>query len=312
MVNKILVWLTTLFVVILWIYRFNYLLKKKIFWIISLLWIGFILVFPFKVWANGALGTISATTNYRNFKGLSLDTYLESDDGGKKIQKYILGYGYGITEDFTLKIHFPFYIHKKSSEGESEGIGDTVVLGKYQFYQKDILGGTDRASILGGISLPTGEDDKTSNGKTLSVPMQPGSGAFSYILGGAYTWSRGQHNLHTNILWEYSEEANDFQFGQEIHLNLAYVYRQEFGRYYPSPNLFYQLSVLTEYEDKNKMSGIEKETGGTTIYLLPGIRYTPTPQWGMGIGIKLPIYENLRKEEEGEKFEIISSIMYQW
>ena len=73
----------------------------------------------------------------------------------------------------------------------SDGPSDLTVLGKYRFYKDDNLAPTKQASLLFGLSLPTGSIEKEftnnpvagQNGTILPFRMQTGSGTVDPIIG---------------------------------------------------------------------------------------------------------------------------------
>jgi outer membrane putative beta-barrel porin/alpha-amylase len=73
----------------------------------------------------------------------------------------------------------------------SDGQSDLTVLGKYRFFKDDTLAPTKQASLLFGLSLPTGEIEKEftnnpvsgQNGTILPFRMQTGSGTVDPIIG---------------------------------------------------------------------------------------------------------------------------------
>ena len=73
----------------------------------------------------------------------------------------------------------------------SHGVSDLTLLGKYRLYKDDNLAPTKQASVVFGLSLPTGSIDKKfsrnpfpgQNGTILPFRMQTGSGTVDPILG---------------------------------------------------------------------------------------------------------------------------------
>jgi hypothetical protein len=79
----------------------------------------------------------------------------------------------------------------------NSGIGDLSLNLKYLFFQKDAPNESTRAVFLGGVKLPTGEDDK----KGLPPPLQDGSGSYDYSLGLIISRFRERIGLSADLVY---------------------------------------------------------------------------------------------------------------
>jgi hypothetical protein len=73
---------------------------------------------------------------------------------------------YGVTEKFAVLLTAPYVEKKlKSTTGDSSstvsdsGISDIKLMSKYRVWSKDLPGEARRVSLIGGLELPTGDDE---------------------------------------------------------------------------------------------------------------------------------------------------------
>jgi hypothetical protein len=104
---------------------------------------------------------------------------------------------YGWNDDLTLGAQIGYYaaddfrvahIHGDGStgihSGDVEGLTDLYLNAKYRFMR----GRNGHLAVIGGIKLPTGDDEETISGGSLVHPSsQPGTGSVDYQAGLAYS-----------------------------------------------------------------------------------------------------------------------------
>lgn len=211
---------------------------------------------------------------------------------------------YGITAKAALFVTMPYVIKElKSTENGSRrkrsdsGLGDITLLGKYRIYTKDYPGKTSRLSILGGIELPTGQDDEDDSFGRLPQSLQWGSGSFDPIVGAAYTWQTLGYEVDIDFLYKFNTEgANDFEFGDLLKYNVAYQHRV-WPFELPEEGLYSQLNLVLElngqYQAKNKKNDVKiADSGGHTIFISPGIQFV-TERFIIESSIQLPVIQDL-------------------
>jgi hypothetical protein len=179
-------------------------------------------------------------------------------------------------------------------DSKTSGLGDVKVLARYQgFVPQHNLG------ILFGFKLPTGSHtltgvstDPASPGDVAAIDrgLQPGSGTTDVILG-AYTFDSLSKN------WDYFAQAtvqaalnskDDYKPGTGVNFNLGV-------RYMGLDNLIPQLQVNTRYVNHDTGANADPtSTGGTLIYLSPGLVVPVTKQASIYGFLQLPLYQNVR------------------
>lgn len=187
--------------------------------------------------------------------------------------KYGLGNGFEIRAIMTYKDKEFNSIHpvtKQSFINKNSGIGDSIVMGKYEILNQK-KGDSLFLSVGAGLKLPTGDTSKTfitPSGANKFQVMQLGSGSTDYLaevaLTKLFTNSRiDAHIIHTKT----TKGDNNYQFGDSLKWNIGYSYAI-------TPKFDLQLELNGKNCGKHKNNGIDVDsTGGNFIYAIPGVHY---------------------------------------
>ncbi|MBI2928688.1 MAG: transporter [Verrucomicrobia bacterium] len=206
---------------------------------------------------------------------------------------------YGFTEKFAL-IGIAPYLDKSFKAGGGErgdhGLGDVTLLGRHQIFQLDRPGETFRAQLLGGLKLPTGEDDERDALGRLPQPLQLGSGSYDPIVAGVFTWQRLRWQADFDVVYKINTEANDFRFGNTLAHDAAFQYRlwpwqlPERG----VPHFVYGVLELNGvWAERSELSGGNiGASGGYTLFLSPGLQYV-AKRWVAEVSVQLPVVQEL-------------------
>jgi len=249
-----------------------------------------------------------------------------------EIRSTSLSAAYGLTEDLTISARLP-YIERKNireseeeeegvgeahSHGDSSGFGDILLMGNYRFFKTDQLD----ASILFGVKVPTGEThDKDDHGERFEAEFQSGTGSWDYLLGAAISQSNGRVGYHANILYNKTTEGSQHtEVGDALSYNVALTYRLAshdhagHGHHHThkSNEIKWDISLEANGETRreNKVSGhIEENSGGTTVYLSPGIKVS-AGGFGGFISIGVPIIENQKGIQTDVDTRIVAGLSF--
>jgi len=199
---------------------------------------------------------------------------------------------YGVSEDLSISARLPFITRKNIREseldgvtpeahthGDSSGLGDLVLLGQYRVLND---AGRDVAGLL-GVKAPTGKTDETDNdGVRFETEFQPGSGSWDMLAGASISVSNGNLGYHANVLYNLTTEGSQAtKIGDALSYNLALTYR--IGENHADHDHVHEggtglqwdlsLELNGETRDETEIAGvIEPNSGGTTVYVSPGIR----------------------------------------
>jgi hypothetical protein len=216
---------------------------------------------------------------------------------------------YGVVENFQVGLTLGYYTAVSAREAEFDsGTGDTEMAtfdpdgltdlwltGKYRFYRGPI----GSFALFGGVKFPTGKDDvKNSEGESVEPSATAGSGSYDGMAGLAYSrFLTSQLTLDTSAQYTFRTEANGFRLGDRVDGGMALAYR-----FTKDAQKFPQLSAFAEanlrYLFKSEEDGTsDPNTGGTAVFLTPGVRVLFTRNFAFTLSSPLPVLQELNGEQ---------------
>lgn len=245
-------------------------------------------------------------------------------NGKQEIEKYTenhyitVGLDYSTNLDWGINVQVPYIIRSHTTLGtESDGttpgagggqygshtasLGDMKVIGRYQgFTKKHNLG------VLLGLKLATGSTNEygTSNDPTAPglVPidpgLQPGTGTTDVIFGAYYNDAISQH-------WGYFTQAtyqsplylsNGYRPGNTLNASLGVRY-VGFDMIVPQ--------IQLNFRDIQRDSGTRADTvstGGTLLYISPGLVAAVSDQVSLYAFVQVPIYQDVNGVQLAPQF----------
>jgi len=177
------------------------------------------------------------------------------------------------------------------------GLGDTTLLVKRRFYVDNFQGGGIQLALLGGVKLPTGDDNQRDNqGNLLPPGLQLGTGSVDVPVGLVFTAFKDRIGFNSSFLYQFNNESNGFRFGDETKVNLAFGYRL-----FPKQYTSFQDKVLNAYLEVNTVVSQRAslndqsvpDSGGTTVFLTPGIQAVLHPRFLVEAAFQIPVVQEL-------------------
>lgn len=176
-------------------------------------------------------------TNFENFSRgqvASLNARRQTSGQIDNSLQVNIGAGYGITDDWDIYMSIPYQFKynlietdggQRTDFGDSIGLGDITLLSQYRFLKLPHKG--LYASLVGGLSIPTGESGKeTDQGVKFGNDDQPGTGSWDPIFGASLSKDLGPFSFDTNFLYRLSNEGpRDAVVGDNVNYNVALSYR---------------------------------------------------------------------------------------
>lgn len=207
--------------------------------------------------------------------------------------------GNHLTEKFTVFTEVPYIIRRSKeiedgtilgSNQKSEGWGDLFLFGDYAFFKEENKSG----SFVGGIKFPTGSaDEMNSAGDKFELELQPGTGSFDYVAGGAYQQQMNRIDLLANMVYVFKTEgARDFEFGDLFSTSLFvdYLFNPESKMF----NTKVGINANFQYEQKQRHNGSKvPDSGGMTLLLGPALNIGATQDIAIFSSLMFPVYQNL-------------------
>ena len=194
---------------------------------------------------------------------------------------------YNLFKDkFQLGVIIPFMKVDLNTSGKdisSSGIGDLRLFAKYLVYQYDRKNKTIRVASKAGVKLPTGAEK--------DVPAL-GTGSTDFFFTTVAGWVEGRVGVYLEGIYNLNTSKGSVDFGNSFSYNLAFGYRLLPAVYeiYPSPQLNAYLEINGTTAAKSEVNGVTNEnSGGTTIFLSPGIQYVGGRRWLIEASLQYPI-----------------------
>ena len=89
------------------------------------------------------------------------------------------------------------------------GLGDTTLLLKRRFYLDNFQGGGIQLALLGGVKLPTGDDNQRDDqGNLLPAGLQLGTGSVDVPVGLVFTAFKDRFGFNSSFLYQFNNESN--------------------------------------------------------------------------------------------------------
>lgn len=233
-----------------------------------------------------------------------------------------VGVSYGVTEDFQVGLTLGYYDAVNSREAEfdsgtgnteiatfdPDGLTDLWLTGKYRFYR----GPLGSIAVLGGVKFPTGKFDvKNYTGERVEPSATAGSGSYDGMLGLA--WSRfltSRLTFDTSAQYTLRTEADDFKLGDRIDAGAAFAYRftgdiQKF----PQVSAFAEANVrhLARSEEDGAR---DPNTGGTALFLTPGVRVGFTKHLSFTVSSPLPVLQELNGTQLKTSYKVNGGLTF--
>lgn len=238
-------------------------------------------------------------------------------------QKINLRASYGVMDRLTLDLHLPFIIrHHEHTELEEEeeipqtfdlsGIGDLTLIGRYA-----VLASPDPKrpsfSIGAGVKFPTGPTDiqelVVEDGETkferAEPSLQPGTGSWDPIFGLYYLQKLWQLTTFANATYRISTGHSGYKFGDELLANVGVIYPLK------GLDLLAQVNFQVNGRDKATESPLFHEnTGGTRIFMSPGLRVPLTGNLATYLYVQIPIYRNVNGVNLTSDWNLLVGLTY--
>jgi hypothetical protein len=226
---------------------------------------------------------------------------------------------YGISDRLNVGIVVPFihreHTHIHHDEGEEEkwnfsGFGDITISGNYTLIKPTM----DKEIYLGitaGLKIPTGVTDAVNdNGEAAEVTIQPGTGSYDELIGIDFryplvTVPTAEKNVFSTLPLilglNYKlagKGTNDYKFGNTLLISAGTAY--QITNY---ADLTFQINLRNQgYADMGSTGEPRENTGGTWMYISPGLNINLTNNLSLFGIVQLPAYINVHGLQQASPF----------
>lgn len=222
---------------------------------------------------------------------------------------------FGLTDDFQLSAQIGYYAGENFLDAESEdgidvesssanpnGPTDLSLGVKYRVLE----GRPGNLSVIAGVIAPTGRDDvRLASGERLEPSSQPGTGAWSYQIGLAYSrFLTSRVTTDASAIYTIRTPHDGFEVGDRVDLGVAVAYRLiESIRSFPNYSAFAEVNAV--WLGKDEASGeVNRNSGGWTVYLTPGGRVRFNENLSLTIAPSFPVVQELNGEQIESRFKL--------
>lgn len=237
---------------------------------------------------------------------------------------------YGLTDGVSFSASLPFVIRTGIREaghhgdgaghpeierlGTADGIGDLQLGAKLALLRRDSDG--IGVTVLTGISIPTGATrQRTGDGERFETEFQPGSGSWDPRLGIAIGKNFGPVSATANVLYTLrTEGSQSTNLGDHLGFNAGLAWRLGKGAHIHDDGSFERHEALDlivevngEWEERERVGAVRDiHSGGTQIFVAPGVRYSSDNGWSIYTSVGLPVHEDLNgiQNETDVRFKV--------
>jgi hypothetical protein len=226
---------------------------------------------------------------------------------------------YGVVEDFEAGISIGYYSGDnfydadrdssgavESGAGDPNGMTDLRLTGKYRV----LKGAPGNLALIAGVKFPTGRDHfHLDNGEQIEPSSQPGSGSYDFQAGIAYSRFLTSHiTIDTSALWTFRTQHEGFQVGDRLDLGLAVAYRlNDTVKSFPNVSVFGEVLGVILQKDRDH-DEYNNNSGGSTMYLSPGVRIRCTPNISITAAPAFPVVQELNGDQIHTKFKMALTV----
>ena len=242
----------------------------------------------------------------------------------QEVEKYTenhyltLGIDYSTSLDWGINVQVPYIIRNHStlgtaSDGTTPGagggqydsrtnnLGDVKIIGRYQgFTTQHNLG------LLLGFKLPTGSHTETGTSTDPTAPgpvpidrgLQPGTGTTDAIVGAYYNDAINQYwGYFTQVIYQVAMDSEDnYRPGNNLGVSLGLRYM---GFDIVAPQI--QLNLRNIQRDSGTNADTVS-TGGTLLYISPGLVAAVSDRISLYGFVQVPIYQDVNGVQLAPRF----------
>lgn len=278
---------------------------------------------PVNMWAAGIITQFSSFDSASDQKLLDLSAGPHPDVHSVStfLQPSVFA-AYGLTDDLTFGIKVPYVfrtgVRSPNEDGDAvnklgdpNGFGDVSIFTQYRFFHT--ADNLNHVALTLGLKTPTGQTAvQTNQGDNFETHHQPGSGSWNPSAGISYTRLMGSFSFDTNALYTIATRgAQGTYLGDNIGYNIAFSYA--FGA--PARNAFFSASnnapwtAVIEFNGERqapqKTAGVyDFNSGGNTIFISPGVRYSGGKNWNTALSIGTPIVQDLNGYQTPSEYRV--------
>lgn len=199
---------------------------------------------------------------------------------------------------------FPGLFGNEDTETMS-GLGDVKLRLMHSLWQTDDVIQSNRWSIIGEVTAPTGDDDQRGDG-WVDMPreLQISDGGWGMGGGTVITFIRDRHRFSSEWMYRHRTRHDGYRAGDALHWNLAYWYRLFPAVFSDQSEEEFEIrgviELLNTYNFESKTGDHHDGDHGLETWIAPSIQIFIKPRLLFDIGVQLPIIETVN-DDKGDR-----------
>lgn len=202
-----------------------------------------------------------------------------------------------VTDRWGVDLQLPYvyrrheHIHRHQGQNlietwNMDGVGDLYLQGRWTFLKPESW---PALTALLGVELPTGRHHLTRDGNAeAEAPVQPGSGSVDWQAGLSARRSFGAVPAFASFVWRTNGRSKEeYQIGDS--------YQASAGAVYPLTSRWSLMGQANYRHNREDDKGQTREevdkTGGSVLYLSPGLEFKATEALRAFVLVQLPAYQ---------------------
>ena len=222
------------------------------------------------------------------------ESYIYVNRRGVDDQSLITEVTYGLLPGFNLSALVP-WIHRRVDSRYPEGVdrdftlnglGDLGLLAKYRAHHHQWEGGGALAwSVIGGLSVPTGDDNARRDGREVPSGLQLGTGTWDPLAATAVTLEIGRWRFDGNLFYVHGfhGDLDGGTWSAKAEAGYRFLLRP-----YPGPSANAKLGLRWRNEGRGDRA--------KRLFLRTGISAHPRADLDLGLFVEVPMWQSLDDE----------------
>jgi len=288
---------------------------------------------PAGMWAGGTIAQFTSFNSASDTTLLDLKNNAVDDAHGdvhsvKSLLIPSVFAAYGVTDNLTLGIRLPyvqrFGVRSPNEDGDAVnnlgnpgGFGGVSVFSQYRFFHTDDK--LNHLSLVVALKTASGATHvQTNQGERFEAHHQPSGGAWNPAVGFSFTRAMGHVSLDSSILYTVATRGSQKTdlgdiFDYNIALSYAFVGMAKNNLFVGSNNAPWTavLELNGMWQDRQKTAGLaDPNSGGSTVYISPGIRYAGGKNWNTALSIGTPIVKDINGYQSPPDYRITYRLVF--
>ncbi len=202
---------------------------------------------------------------------------------------------YGITNQLTLSAELPYSFKRIEEQAPSgntasstSGFGDAELTLAWSTPFARTQKETWTLGFGGTLKTPTGSNNSIRNSERLDEHLQPGSGSYDWQFGSTIARVAVNSSEHVSLYVRLTgTNSFAYHYGKAILYNLGMQQRI-------AQSVFGTIQIDGRHASRDTQDRLDVDnTGGSVLYLSPGIRLRVTPRVSLIASVQIPVWENL-------------------